>query len=267
MSLCGILALAPLACWSQSAPNITPTDSQALSEGGRPGGDWRISVGAGAVVTPRFIGANKLRTLGVPTFDVQYQDWFFANPIRGIGVETHPVTGLSLTAAVGVDLSSRTSSEDPRLRGLPKNDFAPALKLGAEYEFHDFTVNAELSQRLASSAKSGAKARFEEGYNFIANRKLSLTGGFFQEIMNKTYARNFVSISPFESGVTGLAPYDAKSGLLDAGVYAQALYRITDHWVVFTKADYSRLAKNAGNSPIVQNKDQAMLLLFLNYSF
>jgi len=253
---------------AQTSTDITPRVGDALdAQSGRTASDWRFSAGAGVVVTPRFIGAKKLRTLPLPTFDVRYKDWFFASPIQGVGLEFKPITGLSLTAALGVDFSSRNSNEDPRLHGLPKIDLESALKLGAEYELYDFTFSGELSQRIASKAKGGATARFEEGYNFVANKRLLLTAGVFEEVMDKTYANNFISISTYQSSVTGLAPYNAKSGLLDGGLYAQALYRIADKWLVFTKVDYARLAKNPGDSPIVQKKNQAMLLLFINRSF
>jgi outer membrane protein len=262
------LAAAPLSAMAQSSTDITPTVGDALkAQEGQAASDWRFSVGAGVAVSPRFIGSKTMRTLGVPTFDIHYRDWFFANLIRGVGLEFKPISGLSLTAALGADFSSRNSNEDPRLHGLPKIDFAPALKLGAEYEFHDFTLSGEFYQRIAPNAKGGAKVHFEEGYNFVATKRLLLTAGVFEDVMNKTYANNFISISNYQSTVTGLAPYNAKGGLLDGGLYAQALYRITDKWLIFTKVDYARLAKNPGDSPIVQKKNQAMLLFFINRSF
>jgi outer membrane scaffolding protein for murein synthesis (MipA/OmpV family) len=262
------LAAVPETAMAQTSTDIPATVGDALdAPSDETASDWRFSIGAGAVVSPRFIGAKKLRTRVLPLFDIRYHDWFFASPIRGIGLEVKPIAGLSLTAALGADFSSRNSNEDPRMHGLAKIDLEPALKLGAEYEFHDFAFRAELSKRIASSAKGGAKARFEEGYNFVANQKFILTAGVFQEVMDRTYANNFISISNYQSSVTHLAPYNAKSGLLDGGVYAQALYRITDKWVLFTKADYARLAKNPGESPIVQRKNQAMLLFVINRSF
>jgi MipA family protein len=224
-------------------------------------------VGAGVISSAKFIGASKRRTMAVPSFDVRYQDWFFANPVKGIGVESKPLTGLSLTAAIGADTTSRDSKDDPRLRGLEKISLAPALKLGAEYEINDFTFSTELSKRIASSNKSGAKVRFEAGYNVIANKSLLLTTGVFEDVMDKSYARNFLSISAAQSSITGLRPYEAKRGALDSGVFLQALYRFDQQWLIFSKVDVSRLATNASNSPIVQKKNQTSALLFVSRTF
>ncbi len=229
--------------------------------------DWQIKLGGGVLSSPRFIGATKQRTMVVPAFDVRYQDWFFANPVKGIGVETKPLSGVALTAAIGFDGTSRDSKYDSRINGLPKVGATAALKLGAEYEFDEFKISAELSKRLASTEKSGTKMRFEAGYNAIDNKNLLVTTGFFQQVMDKTFARNFLSISAAQSAITGLKTYEAKRGLLDAGVFVQALYRLDDQWTIFSKLDLARLDKNAADSSIVQKKNQTTALFFVTRSF
>jgi MipA family protein len=262
--LLGLALSASHACMAQQIP---PTSVDTGDKVARDESNWRLSVGAGVISSPKFMGASKRRTIAVPGFDIRYQDWFFANPVKGVGVETKPLTGLTLKAAVGVDTTSRDSKDDPRLKGIEKIGLAPDLKLGAEYEINDFTFSTELSKRIASSNKSGAKVRFEGGYNVIANNSVVLTTGVFEELMDKNYARNFLSISAAQSSITALRPYEARRGALDSGVFLQALYRFDQRWLLFSKVDVSRLATNASNSPIVQKKNQTTALLFVSRTF
>jgi MipA family protein len=264
-SLLGLVCLASYACFAQPIPAgpIETVDTATQSDGS----DWRISAGAGIISSPKFMGARKQRTIVVPGFDVRYQDWFFANPVKGIGVETKAFTGLTLKAAVGVDTTSRNSKDDPRLKGLEKVNVAPSLTLSADYDIGDFTFGTELSKRIASSKGTGAKLRLEAGYNAIANASLLVMAGVFEEAMDKSYARNFFSVSSSQSNITGLRRYEAKSGALDSGAFLQALYRLESRWLVFSKIDVSRLATNASNSPIVQKKNQTTALLFVSRTF
>lgn len=273
---------ASLLCVSLAAPSVgvaqsltEPADGDATlvsversdGQASNKDSDWSIRLGGGIVSTPRFIGASKQRYMVVPTFDIRYQDWFFANPVKGVGVESKPISGLSLTAALGVSTTSRNSNMDPRLNGLPKIGAAPDLKLGAEYEINDFTFSGEYSQRLTSGAKAGSKARLEAAYNVIATKTVLLSAGLFDQVMDKKYATNFLSITAQQSAVTGLPTYEAKRGQLDNGVFAQVLYRLDDKWLVFSKVDLAHLAKNAADSPIVQKKNQTTVLFFVTRAF
>lgn len=270
--LCFALA-APVVSFAQSSSADDPSNAMAAEVDNGAGrtaskdSDWQIRLGGGMVSTPRFIGASKQRYMVVPTFDIRYRDWFFANPVKGVGVEAKPLTGLSLTAALGVSTTSRNSDMDSRLNGLPKIGAAPNLKLGAEYEINDFTLSGEFSSRLTSGTKAGSKARLEAAYNLIASKSILLSAGVFEQLMDRKYATNFLSISAQQSAITGLPTYEAKRGALDNGVFAQALYRLDDKWLVFSKVDVARLASNAANSPIVQKRNQTTVLFFVTRAF
>jgi MipA family protein len=259
-TLLGIALMAPIAGLAQSLPG----DAAQKSAGNN---DWRFSFGVSIISAPRFIGADKQRNKGLPAFDVRYQDWFFANPDKGIGVATRPLTGATLTAAIGYDGTSRDSKYDSRLNGVNKIGGTAALKLGAEYRLGEFKLSSELSRRLASTEKAGTKVRFEAGYDVITNKTLLLTAGVFGQVMDKTFARNFLSIDAAQSSITGLKTYEAKRGLLDSGVYVQALYRVDQQWTIFSKISLARLGSNAADSPIVQEKNQTTGLLAVSRSF
>ena len=64
-----------------------PQGAMAQQRGSADG--WEVSAGAGVVSCPYSLGSKKQHTIAVPRLDVRYKDWFYANPIDGVGVQTN----------------------------------------------------------------------------------------------------------------------------------------------------------------------------------
>jgi MipA family protein len=250
-----VFALGPLAALGSAHAQTSP-----------PARDWRFSVGAGILSSPEFIGAGDQKTLLLPSFEARYKDWFFASPRDGIGLQTN-LSGLKLSGALGIDLNSRDPKDDPRIAGLRKVGAAPALRLKAEYGFGDLGVSALLASRLGSDVKRGSSLQLEGGYNLLKGQQYLGTVGLSARLMDGKFADNFLSVSPQDSAASGLRPYKAGSGLLDAGVFVQGAYFFNDRWSIFSRLQYMQLQGDAADSPIVQKKGQPSFLLFGNYSF
>jgi MipA family protein len=231
-----------------------------------PARDWRFSVGGGLVVSPEFIGAEDQKAMLFPNFDVRYKDWFFASPRDGIGLQTS-TSGLKLSGALGIDLTNRDPKDDPRLTGLRKISAAPALRLKAEYGFGDIDLSALMVNRLGSNAKRGSTVQLEGGYNLLKGQQYRGSVGLSARLTDGKFADNFLSVSPQDSAASGLRPYKAGSGLLDAGVFVQGAYFFNERWSIFSRLQYMQLQGDAADSPIVQKKGQPSFLLFGNYSF
>lgn len=238
----------------------------AQAQTGPEKGDWIIRAGAGVVSAPASIGASKRRNMLLPSIDVRNQNGFFASVADGIGFETKP-DDWTLSAALGADFYSRDPKDNSRLAGLEKIGIAPALKLGAGYALGDFNLSAALSSRLGGGIKRGNSLVLEGSYNAIASKRLLGIIGITGTVIDTKFARNLLSTSPADSAVTGLPVYQAGSGLLDAGVFAQALYRFDDRWTLFSRLQFSQLRGDAAKSPIVEKKNQTTFLLFTNHSF
>jgi MipA family protein len=231
-----------------------------------PARDWRFSVGAGMVSAPEFIGAGDQKTLLLPSFEARYKDWFFASPRDGIGLQA-VTNGLKLSGALGIDLNSRDPKDDPRLTGLRKIGVAPALRLKAEYGFGDIDLSALLVNRLGSDAKRGTSLQLEGGYNLLKGQQYLGTVGLSARLIDGKFADNFLSVSPQDSAASGLRPFKAGNGLLDAGVFVQGAYFFNERWSIFSRLQFMQLQGDAVDSPIVQKRGQPSFLLFGNYSF
>ena len=232
---------------------------------GSPDG-WEVSLGAGIVSTPRSLGSKKLHTIGVPNFDVRYKDWFFANPIQGVGVQTE-LSGFTLSAAIGADMNTRDSKAGDRYANLSKVSAAPAVRLRASYDIGEFSTEAVISSRLGNSNKGGTTLQLEESYNLYAAAKTLVSVVASARLMDDRFAKNLVSISPEDSAQSGLPVYRAKSGLLDVGLFAQVVYPVSDHWTVFSKLSINTYEGDARKSPLVERRTSPTALLFASYTF
>ena len=242
----------------------TPQSALAQQRGSPDG--WEVSVGAGVVSSPYSLGSKKQHTIAVPRLDVRYKDWFFANPVDGVGVQTK-VSGLAFSAALGADMNTREPKAGGRYATLAKVSVAPALRLRAGYEFGDFTTEAVISSRLGSSSKGGTTLQLEESYSLYAAAKTLVNVGVAARLMDEKFAKNLVSVSALDAAQSALPEYRAKSGLLDVGVFAQVVYPVSDHWTVFSKLQVNTLEGDAKKSPLVERRTTPTFLLFGSYTF
>jgi outer membrane protein len=226
---------------------------------------WDVSVGAGVVAGPRALGASGRRTMAVPVVRATYQDWFFANPIDGVGVKTK-AQGVTLSAALGVDFNERKHDDGARYANLREIKLAPAGRFGAKYDAGPFSSEATLSVRAGGSGKNGATLTLEEGYEVYASARTLVTAGVSARLMDSSFSRNFFSVSAADAATSGLRSYQARSGLYETGLFVQAVYPVAERWTIFSKVQYNSLRGDAKNSPLVERRNAPSLLLFATYS-
>ncbi|MDE2146300.1 MAG: MipA/OmpV family protein [Burkholderiales bacterium] len=226
---------------------------------------WQTRVGAGVVAGPRSIGADKSRLRLVPSFDLRYGDWFFANPIEGIGVQSQ--TGaFSASAALAPDLYGRDPDAGPRFRGLSRVSPTAAARFRLGYAQDGYTASAVVSSRLGSSRRRGTTLQWEAGYDFVQGPAMHFNAGLTLTAMDSTFARNLLSVSAAEAAASGLPVYSAGSGMLDAGLYGQVLYRIDERWSVFSRLQVSRLEGDAAKAPFVVKRTAPSFVVFVDYA-
>ena len=256
------------ACFCTTAPAQLPQGVEttpAVDPG--PRSSWERSLGAALIVVPRFVGSDRTRVLVVPSFELRYDDWFFVDPIKGVGVEAKPVDGLTATAAVALDLASRRSKDDSRLRGFRNIEEAPALRFGLAYTAGDAFVDAGFATRVGKHDGRGTLFETDLGYNIVTSKRALVAVGLNLKGMDRTYARHFFDVTREESAVSGLRAYRAKAGLQSIGPFVQAVVPISDRWTLFGRASVTRLHGAAADSPITVRRRQALAISTISYAF
>ena len=230
-------------------------------------GEWEYSLGAALISTPRFVGSRKTRTLVVPSFEIKYDDWFFIDPIKGVGVERKVVDGLTVDASIAVDLASRRRKDDARLEGFDNIVEAPALRFALDYVLGDAFVSASVATRIGQHNGRGTLFDTDVGYNIVTSKRALVGVGLNVKGMDTTYARHFFGVSSRESAASGLPVFRAEGGLQSFGPFVQAVVPFGDRWTLFARVAGSRLRGDAAASPITVRRTQGFALATLTRAF
>lgn len=243
--------------------------TNALAQPAHPGNksDWQFSAGAGVIVAPKYLGAEDSQTRAIPFLEAKYQDWLTINPTNGVEVKTSLGSGFSVGASIGADLTRRRAKDDERFQGLTDIKESPVGRVFAEYGTNDFSIKVAAKYRAGKSEGRGTILEIDAGYNLLANSAGALTVGVSISAMDNKYAANFFGISAEQSRSSGLGQFDAKSGLRDAGVYAQGVYRLTQRWVLIGRVQASELGSDVADSPVVHKDTQVSALALFAYAF
>lgn len=86
---------------------------------------------------------------------------------------------------------------------------------------------------------------------------------------SEDYADAFFSVTPQGAAASGLAPFEAGSGIKDVGLNVAATYALTDRWGLVATGSTSFLVGDAADSPIVDAGSSVQFFggVALSYSF
>lgn len=252
------------------ASTLVVAQSPAAAGTPAPAGDWQLRGGAALIMQPRYSGGKKLRTLGAPLLEARWRENFFLSTLRGAGYEMRLGEGAAVSLALAPDLYQRRRKDGPRLAALDEVKVAPALRLGSELAMGPVFANAVLTQRLGSGGKRGGRglhAELELGYGLLNGPDLALALGVSATAMDGKLGQALYGVSAAEAARSGLRVHGVSAGLHSLGLFAQASYRLDEHWLLFAKAGLASLRGDAGESPVVLKARQPSLALALSRSF
>ncbi|KQR81726.1 hypothetical protein ASG35_05390 [Burkholderia sp. Leaf177] len=214
--------------------------------------DWKISIGPGLYVFPKFPGSSQLQVLPFPVQDISWKDRVFSQGPDVLGVNVLRGEDYHVGMSVSFDFQSRSASDDSRLKGLPDVHYGPKLRLFADYTWWAFTGAAAVYQDIAGTGQ-GLTAMADMFVSApIGNMLISVGPGLTWA--NATYTRTLFGISPQESATSGLSHYDTASGLRDVHFNVNANYKISQHWSANVSAVVGRLERYAAGSPITERR-------------
>lgn len=226
---------------------------------------WRVALGPGVVVTPRYPGSRQLSVFPFPALDISYDDRIFSQGPDVLGVNVLRGPAYHLGAALSFDFQTRKESDDPRLHGLGDVHGGPKLKLFADYTVWAFTGSVALYQDIAGHHQGTTVST-----DVVASAPV---GGWLFSVgpgvtwANGTYTRTFFGVSSQQSAASGLPVYNTSAGVRDIHMNAMVTYDISKHWVGSVSATFGRLEHNAANSPITEQKFELNTLASVNYRF
>ena len=270
----GPVVVVLLSLWAAAAAAQTPSPFPSwmnaagivLAPLGGPVPDWRVDVGGGGAFLPLYEGADHYHVVPSPLFDIRYKDIAFLSLGDGLGVnllrgQTYRA-GLALNYDVG-----RWDHVSGRLNGLGSISAAPEARAFAEMALLPFVFTADLSRALGGT--EGVTGNLGIYVPVVGGHDLVVFVGPSISFANHRYMQAYFGVSSAQSaGSSAHFPvYQASSGAKDAGIGVTAIYHFTDHWFLDAEGSYERLVGSAGNSPIVQDRDQFGTTLMVGYQF
>jgi MipA family protein len=100
--------------------------------------------------------------------------------------------------------------------------------------------------------------------------KWTLTAGPRLSLADQDYMDSYYTVTPAQSAKSGLITYESNAGLRTYGLGASARYKWTDDITSLAFVEYSRLATNAAESPLIDERgspNQFTFGLGMKYSF
>jgi outer membrane scaffolding protein for murein synthesis (MipA/OmpV family) len=214
--------------------------------------EWKVSVGPGLYVFPKFPGSSHLQVLPFPVQDISWKDLVFSQGPDVLGVNVLHGENYHLGMSVSFDFQSRSSSDDARLKGLPDVHYGPKLRLFGDYTVWAFTGALAAYQDIAGTGQ-GLTATADLFVSApIGNWFISMGPGLTWA--NAAYTQTLFGVTAQQSAASGLQRYDTGPGCRDIHFNVNATYKISRHWSAAVQAVAGRLERYAAGSPITERR-------------
>ncbi len=268
-----ILALAGIAALA-----LTPLSAQAQDAKTDKG--WQLSIGAGVVAAPTYLGDDDYQLLAIPNVRLTYADRFFASPFEGIGYNVINTKGWRVGPIAKYNFGRDEDGDSPLriagdktddLRGLGDIDGTVELGGFSEYSYGNLLGKIELRQGLSGHEGFIGEAALQYRTGFtLFGRRAAVAAGPKLVFGDDSYNSAYFDVNAQQSAASGLSQFDAEGGLISYGVQSSLSLSITDAVSLIGFAGYDRLAGDAADSSLVQERgseNQARIGVTLNYTF
>jgi outer membrane scaffolding protein for murein synthesis (MipA/OmpV family) len=249
---------------------VDPIGSAAGSTASSVTGDaskWKISIGPGVMIAPKYPGARAFSVLPLPSLDIAYDDdRIFSQGLDVLGVNWLKSDAYHVGTSISFDFQSRNESDDPRLHGLGNVHTGPKLKLFADYSYSFVMGSVAALQDIAGTGQ-GLLVSADLAANLPVTSRWLVSIGPGLTWANSVYTRTFFGVSTQQSAASGLAAYQTSSGLRDVHINAYTSYDFTPKWTGSVACTVGKLQRYAGGSPITEQRTEVNIFTALNYKF
>jgi outer membrane protein len=252
-----------LACAAATLTFATPAAAQDSDEE-----DFRVRVGLGGQLKPKFIGSDETQLL--PLFDLDLargdNEFPFEAPDDSFGIRLFSKGGFSLGPAANIQ-SKRKESDV----GAPVGRVKTTIEVGgfAEYELSDsFRLRADLRKGLGGH--DGVVGAVGADYIVRDGDKYVFSVGPRALFSNARFQRAYFGVSPTAALASGLPAYRPDGGIYAVAAASGLSYQFSPRFGMFGYARYERLVGDAAKSPIVRelgSRNQLSGGIGLSYTF
>jgi len=217
------------------------------------------SLGAMAIVTPKYEGSSDYRVWGVPIIAPGFGSGESRVHVKDFddirfrlfdyhGFEAGPLAGWRL---------GRDEDDGSRLRGLGDVDGGLVIGGYLAYRMGFLKPFVSYHHQVTGDDTSGVLRLGADAY-LTVRPGFEIVGTIGTSYADDDYMHAFFSVTPAQSlaSVAGLGVYDADAGFKDVFVGATAKIALSDLWTLHLTTRYTHLIGDAADSPLVESEHQ-----------
>jgi MipA family protein len=234
---------------------------------------WRVSVGAGLILGPKYPGADTYRLRALPVVGASYGAFFIggdpgAGGGGGVGVNLVRDAawrfGVSLAPGFG---RARRESDHPSLAGMGDIDRATRATVFGGYTWRRWLSGTLRVSTDIEGEGQGTLALFDLNARWRVADRVFLSAGPGVTWADKDYTMTFFGVTADQAARSTLPAYEAESGWNAARFGIGGGYRIDQHWSLGSRLTISKLVGEAADSPITRDRTPYSAALFATYRF
>lgn len=244
----------------------TGAGAAAAEEGEKPRRIVRVALGP--EIVPDHVGAEGTRFSPYVNVDLKREgkEFEFEAPDESFGMSLIDVGAFELGPSLNLERARRPSRFPVPIDKVPTTFEAGAF--AQLYLGKSFRVRGELRKGLGghdgwiSQVSADFIARRGDDYVFSIGPRVTWA--------DEEYQQAYFGVTPAMSAASGLAAFDADSGVRGVGGATSLSYQFTPDWGIQAYGRYERLVGDAGRSPLIRtygSRDQFSAGLALSYTF
>ncbi|MQQ08471.1 MipA/OmpV family protein [Epibacterium sp. SM1979] len=229
----------------------------------------RGAVGLGVSYGPTFLGSDEQESNLIPILDLEIGRYGFLNQ-RGLGLQNSNKFGsgdLKYGFGLGYDFEERIAADEPNLNGLPDIEAGAIATLFVEYETGPLTYGVELQHGLSDEGSDGTQVKLFGTYSAQVNNRMRLSATPYFIWADDSWMDTYFSVTPTQSVASGLATFDANSGVAQGGIVLTGSYALRPRTILFTSLDVSTLTGDAKDSSVSLEDTQTSLTAGVLFRF
>ncbi len=220
----------------------------------------RVKIGAGALITPKYEGSNDYEVIGFPTVSLgTVGGRLTVDGADSVKYAIHKKDGFEFGPLVGYRFG-RDEDDGALLTGL--GDVEGGLVVGAyaKYWIGSAYLGASYHHQVTGD-NTGYEIKLKVGAERDLSDRVKVDASVGATYSSDEYMDSFFSVP------SGAGQYDADAGFKSVYANLGMTIVLSDRWEAKVSGQYSRLLDEAGDSSVVESKDQFMGLVGLSYSF
>lgn len=222
-----------------------------------------LILGAGAIYAPEYEGSEDYKVRALPV--INYRNGrFFAGSLGGVGYDLSNNEDLSFGPLLSYQFG-RDEDDNERLEGLGDIDGGADIGAFARWNLQPFSVNTTVKYGLGDV--DGVQLKLGVGYALPLGPKDNLSFDASIDWADETVMSTFFGVTPEQSARSGLAAYDADSGIRRYGVGASWTHAYTPQIFSTLNAGIYQLGGEAADSPITTEKTGGIVGASVGYNF